>query len=132
MKLENVIQENRAPWPYAQAVVVRGGDLMICSGQVAFNADRDIVGRGDLRAQARQAFENLKATVEKANASMNDIVHITVYLTDTREFPRLGEIARKYLRDPFPAMTLIGVKELAWPDLMVEFQAIVGVPRRND
>jgi 2-iminobutanoate/2-iminopropanoate deaminase len=110
---------------------VRGGDLMICSGQVAFNADRDIVGRGDLRAQARQAFENLKATVEKADASMDDIVHITVYLTDTREFPRLGEIARKYLRDPFPAMTLIGVKELAWPDLMVEFQAIVGVPRKN-
>lgn len=131
MERENIIQEGRAPWPYAQAVIVRGGDLMVCSGQVAFNADRDIVGRGDLRAQARQAFENLKMTLDKAKASMEDIVHITVYLTDTREFPRLGEIARQYLREPFPAMTLIGVKELAWPDLMVEFQAIVAVPRKN-
>jgi enamine deaminase RidA (YjgF/YER057c/UK114 family) len=62
---------------------------------------------------------------------MNDIVHLTVYLTDMREFPRLGEIARQYLRDPFPGMTLIGVKELAWPDLLVEIQAIVGVPRKG-
>lgn len=131
MEREIIMQEGRAPWPYAQAVVLRGGDLMVCSGQVAFNAERDIVGRGDLRAQTRQAFENLKAIVAKAGASMEDIVHLTVYLTETREFPRLGEIARQYLRDPFPAMTLIGVKELAWPDLLVEIQAIVGVPRKG-
>ena len=131
MELEIIKQEGRAPWPYAQAVVLRGGDLMVCSGQVAFNADRDIVGRGDLRAQTRQAFENLKATVTSAGASMNDIVHLTAYLTEMREFPRLGEIARQYLRDPFPAMTLIGVKELAWPDLLVEIQAIVGMPRKG-
>lgn len=131
MEREIIMQEDRAPWPYAQAVVLRGGDLMVCSGQVAFNADRDIVGRGDLRAQTRQAFENLKATLTSAGASMDDIVHLTVYLTDMREFPRLGEIARQFLSDPFPGMTLIGVKELAWPDLLVEIQAIVGVPRKG-
>ena len=131
MEREIINHEGRAPWPYAQAVVLRGGDLMVCSGQVAFNAERDIVGRGDLRAQARQAFENLKAIVANAGASMEDIVHLTVYLTEMREFPRLSEIARQYLHDPFPAMTLIGVKELAWPDLLVEIQAIVGVPRKG-
>lgn len=129
MELQIVASEGRAPWPYAQAVVLRGGDMMVCSGQVAFNADRDIIGKGDLRAQARQVFENLKALLNQVGASMDDIVHLTVYLTEMREFPRLGEIARQYLRDPFPGMTLIGVKELAWPDLMVEIQAIVGVPR---
>jgi hypothetical protein len=43
----------------------------------------------------------------------------------------VGEMARQYLREPFPGMTLIGVKELAWPDLMVELQAIVGIPRKD-
>jgi 2-iminobutanoate/2-iminopropanoate deaminase len=131
MKREAVISEGRAPWPYAQAMILRGGDIMVCSGQVAFNADRDIVCKGDLRGQTRQCFENLKKVLSEAGASLDDILHITVYLTEMREFPRLGEIARQYLREPFPGMTLIGVKELAWPDLMVELQAIVGVPRRE-
>jgi 2-iminobutanoate/2-iminopropanoate deaminase len=130
MEREIIISEGRAPWPYAQAVVLRGGDMMICSGQVAFNADRDIMCKGDLRGQTRQCFENLKTVITKAGASMTDIVHLTVYLTEMREFPRLGEIARQYLGEPFPGMTLIGVKELAWPDLLVEIQAIVGVPPR--
>jgi 2-iminobutanoate/2-iminopropanoate deaminase len=131
MQREVIISEGRAPWPYAQAVVLRGGDLMVCSGQVAFSADRDIVCKGDLRGQTRQAFDNLKAVLEQAGSSLADIVHLTVYLTEMREFPRLGEIARQYLREPFPAMTLIGVKELAWPDLMVEIQAIAGVPSKS-
>lgn len=131
MKREVVISEGRAPWPYAQAIILRGGDVMVCSGQVAFNADRDIVCKGDLRGQTRQCFENLKKVLSEAGASLEDIVHITVYLTEMREFPRLGEIARQYLREPFPGMTLIGVKELAWPDLMVELQAIVGLPRKD-
>lgn len=131
MQREAIISEGRAPWPYAQGMILRGGDLMICSGQVAFNADRDIVCKGDLRGQTRQAFENLKTVLNAAGSSFDDILHITVYLTEMREFPRLGEIARQYLREPFPCMTLIGVKELAWPDLMVELQAIVGVPRKG-
>lgn len=132
MQREIIMSEGRAPWPYAQAAVLRGGDIMICSGQVAFNAERDIVGRGDLRAQTRQAFENLKKVIGEGGASMENILHLTVYLTEMREFPRLGEIARQYLPQPFPAMTLIGVKELAWPDLLVEIQAIVGLPRRPE
>jgi len=131
MDRQIIMSEGRAPWPYAQAVILRGGDIMICSGQVAFNADRDIVCKGDLRGQCRQAFENLKRVIGEAGGTMEDILHLTVYLTDMREFPRLSEIARSYLKDPFPAMTLIGVKELAWPDLMVEIQAIAGLPRKG-
>ncbi len=131
MDRQVIMSEGRALWPYAQAVVLRGGDVMICSGQVAFNEGRDIVCKGDLRGQCRQAFENVKKILGEAGASMEDILHLTVYLTEMREFPRLSEIARHYLKEPFPAMTLIGVKELAWPDLMVEIQAIVGVPRKG-
>lgn len=122
-----IASEPRAPWPYAQAVRITGGSLIVCSGQVAFNPQRDIVGKGDIRAQTRQAFENLSALLEKSGASLKDVVHLTVYLTEMREFPRLGEIAKEWLEEPYPGMTLIGVKELAWPDLMVELQALAAI-----
>lgn len=124
-----ITSEPRAPWPYAHTAVVRDADLLVCSGQVAFNADMETVGKGDVCAQTRQALENLKALLAKAGATMDDVVHLTVYLTDVRQFPRLGEIARRYFKDPFPGLTLIGVKELRWPDLLVEIQAFAAVPR---
>jgi reactive intermediate/imine deaminase len=128
MEKRAIFGEARASWPYSQAVLVKGGHLLVCSGQVAFDAERDIVGKGDLRAQTRQALENLKRVLAEAGASMDDVVHLTIYLTEMREYPRLSDVARKYFKEPFPGMTLIGVKELAWPDLMVEIQAIAAVP----
>lgn len=130
MQRRAIQSESRASWPYSQAVLVTGGNLLVCSGQVAFDAEREIVGKGDLRTQTRAALENLKSVLAQAGASMDDVVHLTIYLTEMREYPRLGDLARTYFKEPFPGMTLIGVKELAWPDLMVEIQAIAAVPDR--
>lgn len=140
-----IASENRSPWPYAEAVLVRDADLIVCSGQVAFSEvvrqdagsagdripARDILGKGDVCAQTRQALENLRGLLAKAGATMDDVVHLTVYLTDVRQFARLGEIAQRYFNDPFPGLTLVGLPELGWPDLLVEIQAIAAVPRKG-
>ncbi len=131
MEKQTILSEKRAPWPYAHGVIMRDGDIMICAGQVAFSKDREIVCKGDMQGQCRQAFENVKRVLGEAGASMGDILHLTVYVTEMKGFPKLGPIAKEYLHEPFPAMTLIGVKELAWPDLMIEIQATVGMRRKG-
>jgi reactive intermediate/imine deaminase len=108
---------------YSHAVVTEGA-LVHVSGQVAFDRERKLVGRGDIAAQALQVYANLKAVLEAAGSGLERIVKLTVYITDPRFTPAVREARSKYLKEPYPASTLVVVAGLAEPELLVEIEAV--------
>jgi enamine deaminase RidA (YjgF/YER057c/UK114 family) len=119
------------PWPFtAGAVVTKPEKLIVLAGQVGYDrvgADRKLIGPGDPAAQTRQAIKNMKRLLAAEGATLADIVHMTVYLVDVASFAACGKVAQEYFGDPPPPMTLIGCKALAWPELLVEIQAMAMV-----
>jgi 2-iminobutanoate/2-iminopropanoate deaminase len=109
---------------FSAGVKVRAGQLIFVSGQVARNAAGETVGRGDIRAQTRQALENVQAVLEAAGATMDDIVKVTVFVTDVRHLAAIHEVRAEYFRKDYPASTLVEVKSLVSPELMIEIEAI--------
>ena len=113
---------------YSNAVRVDSGPLLFISGQVALDGDGKLVGEGNLRAQAVQVHENIKAIVEAEGATMADIVKVTVYVTDMRAFDDIADIREGYFPSDGPASVICEVSALAWPQFMIEVEAVAVVP----
>ncbi|WP_354683274.1 RidA family protein [Cupriavidus necator] len=102
----------------------RVGDMIWVSGQVGFDLATATVRQG-MEAQARQAFENLKAVLEAAGASMADIVEIMTFHTDLRgDIQAFVKVKDEYLPDRYPSWTGVGVSQLARPEFLIEIRAI--------
>ena len=112
---------------YSNAVRVESGALLFISGQVALDRDGKLVGEGDLRAQAVQVHENIKTIVEAEGATMADIVKVTVYVTDMRAFDDIADIREGYFPYDGPASVICEVSALAWPEFMIEVEAVAAV-----
>ncbi|HLA16537.1 MAG TPA: RidA family protein [Candidatus Limnocylindrales bacterium] len=104
--------------------VVRAGDTLYVSGQVAKDRDNAFVGVGDPDAQCRQVFTNLAAVLEEAGSSLDHIVKLTIYLTDSAYIDTFRSVRNELLTRPMPASTLVVVSALAAPELLVEIEAI--------
>jgi reactive intermediate/imine deaminase len=108
-----IIHTERAPQAigtYSQAV--RAGDTVYISGQVPLDpATMQLIG-GDVEAQIRRVFENLKAIAEAAGGSLAQAVKMTVFLTDLAHFGKVNEIMAIYCAKPYPARAAIGVASL--------------------
>lgn len=102
-----------------------GGTLIFVSGQVSMSPDGQMVGAepADFEAQARQVLENLRTVLERSGASLDDIVKLTVYLTDVSKIRDWGRIKAEYIKGRQPASTAIGVTALAMPGLAIEVEA---------
>ncbi len=121
------IQPAAVPRPvaeYAQGVEVSGGRTLYVAGQVALDADGRLVGEGDIRAQARQVFRNIRAIIEEAGGEMTDIVKLTTFLTSMDDYPGFVEVRSEFLPAPWPAATLVAVSALVRPEWLVEVEAI--------
>ena len=103
---------------------MRAGDDLHISGLVSFASDGTIVGEGDIDVQVEQVFTNMRAVVEEAGGSMDDIVSTTTYLTDVTQAPSISARARHFTGDVLPTHTVIGVAALARPQFLVEISAI--------
>ena len=107
------IHSDRAPaaiGPYSQAT--RAGNLVFFSGQIPLDpATGDLVA-GDIAAQARRAFDNLKAVCDAAGGTMHDIVRVGLYLTDLAEFAAVNAVMGEYFAQPYPARSTIEVSAL--------------------
>ena len=119
------------PWPwqdqygYSQAWRVDGAQSVVfLAGQVPLSADGKLVGEGDFVAQCRQVFENLKTVLEQAGATFENIVKVTVYMTDITNLQRYREIKAEYVTGRQPASTSLEVTNLAFPPLLVEVEAV--------
>ena len=111
---------------YTHVVTAQGGTLVFISGQIALNANGELVGRGDLRAQTIQVFNNLQTALAAAGASFNDVVKLNIYIVNYKPEDRavLGEVRSQYLsKGNPPASTLIGVQSLAFDGLLIEIEA---------
>ncbi|MGS1078015.1 RidA family protein [Pseudoxanthomonas beigongshangi] len=110
---KQIIHTEQAPaaiGPYSQAV--RAGNTVYFSGQIPLDpATGNLVG-GDIEAQARRAFDNLKAVAEAAGGSLGDIVRLGLYLTDLGEFAKVNAVMQDYFQAPFPARSTIEVAGL--------------------
>lgn len=114
--------------PYVQVTEAPpGGRFVFCSGQVAFDAAGNVVGQGDIVAQTRQVMKNLGRALEAARATFEDVVKINNYVVDAREYPKIAPIRDQYLKEPYPASTLVEVKSLLYPELLIEIEAIAVV-----
>lgn len=114
---------------YSHVVAAQGSRTIYISGQVPFDKDGKVVGKGDLRAQTKQVFENLKVCLEAAGAGFADVVKITAYVVGFKPEQRLPitEIRNQYLVKPLPASTLVGVQALVNEDFLIEVEAIAVV-----
>ena len=101
--------------------------LIFLAGQLARDADGNLVGAGDMAEQTRQCIRNMRTVVEAAGGTLDDIVSIVVYTTDMREFRHIVEARTKFFFDKLPTSTIVEVNHLADPGLMIEFQAIAAL-----
>jgi reactive intermediate/imine deaminase len=111
---------------YSQAWRVDSPQTVIqLAGQVAIMPDGTVLNDADFDTQARQVFRNLQTVLEEAGASFEDVVKVTVYVTDIAYLQRYREIKAEFVTGPQPASTALEVKGLAVPGLMIEVEALV-------
>jgi reactive intermediate/imine deaminase len=109
---------------YSQGVKVKGNSLIFISGQVSTDKRGNLVGKGDIKAQTKQVFENLKAMLKVGGATLQDIVKLTIFLKNIEDFPAFAEVRSQYLIEYFPATSLVAVDSLVNKDWLVEIEAI--------
>lgn len=110
---------------YSHVVTAKGGKTIWISGQVSQNAKGEVVGKGDLKAQLTQVYENLKLALAGAGATFKDVVKVNTYIVNYKPSmrPDVREVRAKFMGavDP-PASTLVGVQALASDDYLVEVE----------
>jgi reactive intermediate/imine deaminase len=122
--------ENLPPSPgYSQAVEIRRGRIIYIAGQVALDRSGKVVGEGDIRAQAQQTFENLKAALEASGATFENVVKLNYYFSDITHLPVVREVRDKFINTANPpASTAVEVKRLFREPFLIEVEAVAVAP----
>jgi enamine deaminase RidA (YjgF/YER057c/UK114 family) len=134
MEREFIHPEKLANFPklFTQVVTVQTGDAktVYVSGQVAIDREGNVVGKGDLAAQAEQVFENLALALESAGARPEDVVKLNTYVVNMKpeDGRTVGRARRKrFSQQDLPASTMVGVQSLVMPELLLEAEAVAVV-----
>ena len=109
---------------YSQAV--RSGNLLFMSGQIPLDPQTMEIVDGDFEARARQVFNNLKAVAEAAGGDLNQVVKVTIFLTDLNNFAVVNSVMEDFFDQPFPARAAVGVASLP-KSVDVEADAILAL-----
>ena len=117
------------PTGYTHVVEVTGPAKMVfIAGQIALDKDGNVVGAGDMTAQAEQVFKNVEAALAAAGAKFTDVVKMNTYVTDMDKAPAVREVRAKYFGETTPASTLVQVVKLARPEFLLEIEVIAALP----
>ena len=111
--MSNSIHTERAPkaiGTYSQAV--RAGDTVYISGQIPLDPASGTLVSGDIEAEIKRVFENIKAIAEAAGGTLAHVVKLSVFLTDMTHFPKVNEVMATYFAMPYPARAAVGVAAL--------------------
>jgi reactive intermediate/imine deaminase len=103
-------QAPKAIGPYSQAI--RVGDVLYMAGQIPLDPVTMQMVEGDFEQEARRVFENIKAVIAAAGGSFEQIVKVTIFLTDFANFAKVNEIMAEYCKAPYPARSTVAVAAL--------------------
>ena len=112
---------------YSNSIRTNSGPLLFVAGQVALAADGKLIGEGDIRAQATQVLENIRAIVEANGATMADLAQVTVYVRDIEAFNLVSDIREHYFPADGPASAIVEVSALAWPEFLIGISAVAAL-----
>lgn len=130
--VKTVLKSSKVATPkgiMSQGVSVPAGRLVFVSGQVARDADGQLVGKGDIKAQTRKTLQNVQAVLAESGATMDDVVKVTVFVTDLADhFAAIHEVRSEFFKSDYPASTLVEIKSLADKDMLIEIEAIAVDP----
>lgn len=110
---KKIIKTQKAPsaiGPYSQAIEV--GNLLFLSGQISIDPETNEFIDGDIEIQTEQVLKNVKAILEAGNSSLEDVVKVTIYLQDLKDFVLVNKIYSKYFEDSLPARATVEVSNL--------------------
>ena len=116
---------------WTHVVSVSGGKTIYISGQVAIDKNGEIVGKGDIRRQTEQAFENVRLALEAAGATFQQVVKTSLFVVGLKSdhVPIIREVRSRYVSAEHPpASTLVGVSALVGPDWLIEIEAVANIP----
>ncbi len=120
----------RPQGPYANAAWERqGGRLLFVAGQVGITEDYKPVGDGGIEEQTRQTFRNIQAIVEDAGGLMEDIVSLTIFVTDIKNAKAVNKVRSEYFKKGYPSSTLVEVSAFMHHSLLVEINAIASIAK---
>ena len=115
---------------WTHVTTATGGKTVYVSGQVAVNERGEVIGKGDIKTQTQQTFENLKTALTAAGAGFRDVVKMNIFVVGLRPemVPLIREVRAQYvnMQSP-PASTLVGVSALVGPDWLIEIEAVAVV-----
>jgi len=106
------------------AQCTRKSNLLFVSGQVALNAQGNVVGINDFETQAKQALDNLVVMLKEIGATLEDLMMITVFVTDMSNRPIFAKVRNAYFRKNPPASTIVEIKRLCMDELLIEVNGI--------
>jgi 2-iminobutanoate/2-iminopropanoate deaminase len=114
---------------FSQATTIEAtGKLVFISGMTARCPDGSIAGIGDVEEQTRQVCENVKAAVEEAGGTLDDICRVDVYVRNMEHFDIIHRVRREYFQPPLPASTMVEITKMTSPDYLIEINAIAVLP----
>jgi enamine deaminase RidA (YjgF/YER057c/UK114 family) len=104
------------------------GRVLHLSGHVSQSENGDVVGKGSMEEQTRQTLGNIRTVLDHVNGTMDDIVKVTVFVTDVSELSIIHDVRREFFNEPYPASTLVQVAQLIDPDWLIEIEAVAVIP----
>ena len=116
---------------WTHVVSVSGGKTIYISGQVGINEKGEVVGKGDLKRQTEQAFENIRLALAAVGGTFQDVVKTNLYVVGLRpeHVPIIREVRSRYVwAEHPPSSTLVGVSALVGPDWLIEIEAVAAMP----
>jgi enamine deaminase RidA (YjgF/YER057c/UK114 family) len=112
---------------YKLATRQEGGQLLYISGQVAWDTDGNVVGKGEVGIQARQVFRNMQQVLQAAGGDLDNLMKITTYITKLEDFPAVAQARNETFPGELPASTLIVVQGLFNPDFLIEVEGVAAL-----
>lgn len=124
--MKTVINPPQMPAPVGYSYAIKkSGTPVFISGQVALDGKGALVGENDVAAQVEQVFTNLRTVVKACGGSLDDVVKITIYVTDASSRPAVAAARQRHFKEgQYPASTYLVVSALAVPQLLVEIEAV--------